>query len=221
MTTKLQTILTFVLDRSGSMSSVQNKVVSGFNEYIEEMKSSEESTLIRLNTFDSESNDVIYDFEDINHVRPLSSEDYIPGSLTPLYDAIGQAVSATRAFIKESQTESQVIFTIMTDGLENASTEYDRNKVFKLISNMESKGWKFVYLGANQESWEAGAGIGISQQRVSNYDASNPDSALRTISQTTKRMRTSMRENQDVDSIFTAEELENLNKKKEQWRRSK
>ena len=174
-----------------------------------------------MNAFDSNSNDVIYDFEDINHVRSLSDEDYIPGSLTPLYDAIGQSISATEKFVKDKQAESQVIFTIMTDGHENASVEYGRKEIFDLISSMESKGWKFVYLGANQDSWEAGADIGISHQRASNYDASNPDSALRTISETTRRMRTSMRENRDVESIFTEEELAKLNKKKNQWRQSR
>ncbi|HAA88926.1 MAG TPA: hypothetical protein DCE22_11755 [Verrucomicrobiales bacterium] len=220
MTNEIQTIVTFVLDRSGSMSSVKSKVISGFNEYVEGMKSNDEATVIRLNAFDNKSNDVIYDFEDINHVRRLSGEDYIPGGLTPLYDAIGQSVSATEEFVKGSETESQVIVTIMTDGLENASIEYGIKDVHALISNKEKEGWQFVYLGANQDSWEMGAGMGISHQRVSNYDASNPDSALKTISETTRRMRSSMRENQDVGSIFTAEELEKLNKKKDQWRRS-
>lgn len=220
MNNEIQTILTFVLDRSASMSAVKDKVISGFNEYVEGVKSSDEATVIRLNAFDNDSNDVIYDFEDINHVKCLSREDYIPAGLTPLYDAIGQSVTATEEFVKRSESESQVIVTIMTDGQENASVEYGRKDIYALISKMEAEGWKFVYLGSNQDSWEVGTSIGIPEQRVSNYDAPNPDNALKTISETTRRMRTSMRENQDVGSIFTEEELEKLNKKKEQWRRS-
>ena len=216
MNEEKQTILTFVLDRSGSMSSVKSKVLSGFNEYVEEMKSSEEPTVIRLNAFDSHTNDVIYDFEDINDVRKLSEADYIPEGLTPLYDAIGQGISATRKFLEPAPTESQVIFTIMTDGLENASVEYDRSDIFDLISKMEAQGWNFVYLGANQDSWGAGESMGIRHQNISNYDASNPDTALHTLSQSTKRARSSMRENRNVDSMFTAEELKKLNKKKNQ-----
>ena len=58
----------------------------------------------------------------------------------------------------------------MTDGQENASTEYNQRKIFDLIKEKEKENWTFIFLGANQDSWLAGHAIGVSRGNTMNYD---------------------------------------------------
>jgi hypothetical protein len=46
---------------------------------------------------------------------------------------------------------------IFTDGLENASHEWTHKKLFGRVYALRSKGWTFVFLGANQDSYATGA----------------------------------------------------------------
>ena len=111
----------------------------------------------------------------------------------------------------ETQSENaQVIFTIMTDGLENNSKEYKRDHIFKMITEKEAEGWVFVYLGSNQDSWEVGESIGIGPGFTANYDVSNTGEAFRTLGASTRRARRSLSRRAQIESAFTSEERQKL-----------
>src|SRR5213076_3329044 len=84
-------------------------------------------------------------------VKPLASATYLPRGTTPLYDAIAQMIHQVD---KSGVAYDRTVFVIMTDGLENASIEYDKKKLHDLIEEKEKTGrWTFVFLGADQNAW--------------------------------------------------------------------
>ncbi len=171
-------LITFVLDESGSMGHIAQAARDGFNEYLEEQVAHGGPTWWTLTTFNTRPNTrfaVIPGAE----VRPLG-DDYSPSGMTALYDAVGRAISKTQAYLerKGSDRPSDVIFVILTDGMENASRKRTARQVFDLISEAEDSGWQFVFLGANQDSWSVAQNMGIRKGKVVDW-APNPESHKR------------------------------------------
>ena len=204
------TAVTFILDESGSMESVRAATISGFNEYVATLKSDDTPTLLRLMTFNSNGMNTIYSFDDVSSVREMTQDDYKPGHLTPLYDAIARGILDTDGYLEKASGEVDVIFVIMTDGLENDSKEYGRKHVFDMISKREKQGWAFTYIGANQDAWEVGRGIGISGEYTADYDADIPGKAMESIATSNLRTKQSMRSGHRPQQAFTDEERRNM-----------
>jgi hypothetical protein len=162
------TLINFVLDETGSMESCRDATISGFNEYLQGLKKRKENILFSLTKFDSRKINVVYNCEPIKNIKPLNRDTYIPGEMTPLYDAIAKTVRETEQKIKDFEDIS-VLTVILTDGEENSSKEYSRQNVFDLIKNKECQGWTFVYLGANQDAWKVGQGLGFCQGNTMTY----------------------------------------------------
>ena len=207
-----KTIVSFLLDETGSMDSVRDKTVSGFNEYVATLRTNETPTLLRLMTFNSNGMNTIYSFEDVSSVREMTRGDYKPGHLTPLYDAIARGILDTEGYLEKASGEVDVIFVIMTDGLENDSKEYGRKHVFDMISKREKQGWAFTYIGANQDAWEVGRGIGISGEYTADYDADIPEKAMESIAFSNLRLKRSMRSGVRPQQAFTQEERRSMKK---------
>jgi len=202
-----KTIVSFLLDETGSMDSVRDKTVSGFNEYVATLKNTETPTLLRLMTFNTDGFNVVYDVDDIHSVAELTMESYRPRALTNLYDAIAKLVHDTDDRIKRMSPTPRVMCTIMTDGEENSSSEYTRAAIFKLIRDREKEGWVFVYLGANQDAWAASESIGIHRRNSANYQADAPDLALRSTADATSRWVRRRRKAGKVEQFFVEEDL--------------
>jgi hypothetical protein len=166
-------LITFVLDESGSMSHIAQAARDGFNKYLEEQVAHGGPTWWTLTTFNTRTRTrfaVIPGAE----VRPLG-DDYSPGGMTALYDAVGRSVTKTRAYLESLGDErpSDVIVVILTDGFENASRRWTSRQVFDLITEAEESGWQFVFLGANQDSWSVAQNMGIRKGAVVDW-APNP-----------------------------------------------
>jgi hypothetical protein len=164
--------ISVVLDRSGSMNSVADDTVGGFNEFLAEQRRGTGAARVTLAQFDSEDPfELLIDGADLREVADLARSAYQPRAWTPLYDAIGQMISridegiAERAQ-KDLPEEDQVV-AIVTDGLENRSTRFTRQDVFGLIDERRRAGWVFVFLGADQDTYAAGGQIGVApRERV-------------------------------------------------------
>lgn len=156
----------FLLDESGSMLSCIDQTISGFNEYITTLKKEKKKIKFTLTKFEGRNINVMHNNLDINKVPKLTNKTYIPGGMTPLYDAIGQT-------IKKDKTGGKTLFVIMTDGEENASQEYTLDNVTKLITNQEKTGWTFVYLGADQDAWANARVMGLSRGNTLSYNSMN------------------------------------------------
>lgn len=143
--------IVFLLDESNSMHSIKEQTISGFNEYVNSIKKSKDTTLT-LTKFNSAGVKVAYLNKDIKKVKEMTEDDFQPNALTPLYDAIGKTIKRLEKELEKEKEDCRVVFIIMTDGEENHSREYDKDKIKKLIDEKENN-WTFVYLGADQDAW--------------------------------------------------------------------
>ena len=144
-----------IVDESGSMSHLRESTLSGINETISTIHSAQEEFAatqkhtLTLVTFDSGSNrpDVrtMIDNQPISEVKEF--KDYMPNGCTPLYDAMGQSLTHLHDRIKEDKDATAVV-TVLTDGLENASREWDAAGLRRLIEQLKSEGWSFAYMGS-------------------------------------------------------------------------
>ena len=109
--------IVIVLDRSGSMSSMKDDAIGGFNSFIEGQATADGECLVSLLLFDNEY-EVVYEGVPAQDVEALSEQTFVPCGSTALRDAIvrGSALLSRRA--TEGKLGSLVI---LTDGHENAS----------------------------------------------------------------------------------------------------
>ena len=166
------TELVFILDKSGSMASLEQDTIGGFNAMIEKQKKLDGDCIVSCVLFDN-GQKVIYDRVPLSEVRPMTEEDYTAGGCTALVDALGKSVKYIgniHKHLREEDLPEHTVFVITTDGMENASREYSSEKVKKMVSKKtEKNGWEFLYLAANIDAVETGAAIGIKAGRAANY----------------------------------------------------
>ena len=155
--------IVFILDRSGSMGGLESDTIGGYNSFIESKKDLDAKLTTVL--FDDKI-EILHDRVDIKEVKKLTNKDYYVRGCTALMDAIGITINK----ISKESKDRKVIFVITTDGLENASREYSKSKIKKMIEN--KKDWEFLYLGANIDSYGEASSIGIRKDRTSNYKSS-------------------------------------------------
>ena len=174
------TIIAFVLDESASMGRGAEKTVEGFNEYMASVREDPSSTMLHLVTFNSRRRSVVYNFEDLGGIPDLDVLEYLPEGNTPLLDAVGSTIKSVEMYLSRCDLKDpQVMVTILTDGMENASHIFTRREVSRLISEKESAGWSFTYLGAGPATWEQGRGMGICRNNMSEFDPRDPKRAFR------------------------------------------
>ncbi len=163
------TLIAFVLDRSGSMQSIRDATIAGFNEFRGEQEIQPGEAFVTLLQFDTEF-EMIFDQVPIKEVPNLTRETFVPRGGTALFDAIGYLIPTIEKQIADLQQKPKVLFIIITDGGENSSKEItDVTKIRELIKAREQEGWEFAYIGANQDSFAAGGSMGISGQSTMNY----------------------------------------------------
>ena len=157
------TDIVFILDRSGSMAVVEDETIKGYNDFLKKERKNEGKVLVTTVLFD-DCYEVLYSRENINQVKKLTKQEYYARGCTALMDAIGKTIVTMD---KEINDDNRVLVVIMTDGLENASKEYNRELVKKMIK--KHKDWEFVFLGANIDSYAEGSSIGIAKSKIANF----------------------------------------------------
>lgn len=171
MTNADTTLIAALLDRSGSMTGIADDMRGGFDTYIAKEAEQPGTTTVTLAQFDNQY-EVVYAGRPIGEVPPLVLE---PRGSTALLDAIGRfitEVGAGLAALPEDQRPADVTVVVMTDGYENASTEWSIAGVRELISQQETRyGWDFVFMGANMDAVDVGAELGFAPSKSLTYDA--------------------------------------------------
>ena len=154
----------FLIDRTGSMRPLQSAVLQGFQSYVKEQREQPGSMLLTLAQFSSEKTlDIKWEARDIHSAEVQSFGSYDPRGATPLYDALALLIEhASKAAAARGEMAggavsggavpggADIVVVIFSDGKENASRQYTRLDVFKLIEDRRKAGWTFVFLGANQ-----------------------------------------------------------------------
>ena len=169
-----KTALVFIVDRSGSMysiaSDIQGAIKSVLSDQQENYKGDIDVTFVR---FDTQYEEVFSG----TPIKDISENDLKiePRGSTALLDAMGQTLNTFERKFSETAKKNRpekVLFLIITDGEENASKEYSRDRVFGMIKTLErDHDWGFTFIGANQDAIQAGHSIGVMRSKSLNYDA--------------------------------------------------
>ena len=85
------TEIVFIIDRSGSMSGLEQDTIGGFNSMIQKQKKAKGEALISTILFDDVS-EVLHDRVNVTDIRPMTDQDYMVRGCTALLDAIGGAI---------------------------------------------------------------------------------------------------------------------------------
>ena len=149
----------FILDRSGSMGGCEKDTIGGYNSYLKDFK--KKNAKITTVLFDDKY-EMITKRCNVKDVEDLTEEKYFVRGSTALIDAIGKTIN----FMDNEKTE-KVMFIITTDGYENASREFSKSQVKEMIEG--HKDWEFMYIGANIDSYNEGASIGIRKDNIANF----------------------------------------------------
>lgn len=200
-----------ILDRSGSMECIRQAAVEGFNETLAGIKKAQEKFadtqdhFVSLVTFCSCETKHLYDKTPVAEAKPLNIEDFQPCCSTPLYDAMGFTLTAMHKQIKDIE-DVAVVVTIITDGYENASKEYNGSSIKALVETLRKEGWTFTYMGANQDSMEVAMSMSIRNARNFDYSSEGTRASMR--KDTTTRMNFFSRLSQmKNDAAFCAEPM--------------
>ncbi|MDY4953947.1 MAG: hypothetical protein SO073_04845 [Candidatus Onthomonas sp.] len=166
------TELVFILDRSGSMSGLEGDTIGGFNGMLERQKKEPGEAVVTTVLFDDQY-ELLHDRIPLQAVRPMTDRQYFVRGCTALLDAIGRTVNKVanvhRGMAEEYRPE-RVMFVIITDGFENASREYNWDKVKSMVEHYKAKyHWEFLFLGANLDAIGTAARFGISADRAVQY----------------------------------------------------
>jgi uncharacterized protein YegL len=165
-----------LVDRSGSMQSILDDAIGGFNIFLAAQQRQPSEAELSLILFDHEYQ-VVHQAVDIQQVEPLNQDTYVPRGSTALLDAVGKTIDAVGerlAATPESERPSQVIVSILTDGYENASQTYSKPKVAEMIKHQTEKyNWAFEFQAANMDAFAAAKELSIAPDRVVQFEATS------------------------------------------------
>ena len=165
------TEMVFILDRSGSMCGLEGDTIGGFNSMIDNQKKQEGEALVTTVLFDNEY-ELLHDRVKLSEIKKMTDKEYYVRGCTALLDAVGRTIShisMIRKYIREEDIPQNTIIAITTDGMENASHEYNYEQIKKMIEEKKKDGWEFLFIGANIDAAEEASRIGISRDRAANY----------------------------------------------------
>jgi|JI10StandDraft_1071094.scaffolds.fasta_scaffold01299_16 hypothetical protein len=174
MTDKPSTIVTMLLDRSGSMGAVRDATIEAFNAYLAGLKAEHEATIL-LNHIQFDSIDLIkvHTAAPISGVPDLTRETYKPQGGTPLIDAACKTIHAVAAQVSD-RPDTKVVICIQTDGEENCSREFGWAQLVDLVKEKTALGWQFNFLGAGLDAYAQGSKMGIAAGSTMSYDHRDP-----------------------------------------------
>ncbi|WP_422485856.1 vWA domain-containing protein [Gudongella sp. DL1XJH-153] len=175
------TEMVFILDRSGSMSGLESDTIGGFNSLLKKQREEQGEALVTTVLFD-DTYQLLHDRINIKGMEAITSREYYVRGTTALLDALGKTiqkiVNVQKHTAKEEQAEN-VMFVIITDGMENSSREYSYEKIKRMIDHQKEKyDWEFLFLGANIDAAETAERFGIGRDRAVNYHADSEGTQL-------------------------------------------
>ena len=174
------TELVFILDRSGSMSGLEEDTIGGYNSLLKKQKAEPGEATITTVLFDDQY-ELLHDRINLKGISPITDKEYFVRGSTALLDAIGRTVDKignAQKHTADDERAEKVMFVITTDGMENASREYNYDKIKAMIERQKEKhGWEFLFIGANIDAVETASKFGISADRAADYHADGKGTA--------------------------------------------
>lgn len=203
---KDKTDITVILDRSGSMQSMKVEAEGGLNEFVRKQTELPGEAVYTLCQFDTE-------YEFVHRAIPVADVPkflLVPRGMTALLDAVGRCIVETGERLSQISEEDRpglVVFVIVSDGMENSSREYTKQKVLQMIEHQQkSYGWQFTFLGANQDAFAEAGGLGVVRGDALQYETKTAGFAFTAASDKLGRMREQAGAGKAVKSDYTEEE---------------
>jgi uncharacterized protein YegL len=196
------TAIALLLDRSGSMVKIKEDAEGGICSFIDEQRKASGKCTLRVSSFDTL-------YEIVYASTPIVDAPYPelrPRGGTALLDAWGQLITEfgeELAALPEDERPGNVVFVVVTDGEENSSREWDRQRVFDLVTKQQNDyGWVFHFLAANQDAIAVGHGYGVSASTTADFNTTSKGVASTYSAASASILRTRRGE----DAGYTSEE---------------
>ncbi len=189
------TDITFVLDKSASMSDCVSDTIGGFNKFMKKQKGGKGKCRITTYLFDKPGSlKKLHNDVPITEIPQLTAEQYVADGWSTAYlDALGKTIDETGyrlVKMDEKDRPGKVLFVVLTDGLENASIELNREQVAKKLDIQENNyDWDFVFLGANFDAVGAYGGMLKKTGRSFNYSKDETGVMFEGLSHATSGLR--------------------------------
>lgn len=178
MPNTLLTEIVVIMDRSGSMHSIQHAMEEGFAKFIAEQRKIPDPCNVTFYRFNS-CVDKVFEEQPLQSVEAMRLE---PTGGTALLDAMGTAivsVGARLAAKPEEQRPGKVVVVVITDGQENASVEYTQSRVADLVKQQsEVYNWQFAFLGANIDSFAVASVLNVQATATMDYTSDAQGAAV-------------------------------------------
>lgn len=216
-TLNADTVIHLLVDKSGSMGAIRKQTVGAINEYINSLKKDkvDDKTLINLCFFSKNysrncphgdlSYETVFKANPLEEFKDIELKDFKPDGGTPLYDAIAKAISDVDEVVDSCKKKPDILFIIVTDGMENSSSECTSESVKNAIATKENDGWTVVYLGANQDAWAVGGGFGVARANTMSYNAADIGSTMSNLASATSRYRSTKSKASSTGTYKTSE----------------
>ena len=188
---KADTVVSILLDMSGSMAGIQEATREGLNGYLDTLRNDSKNTdevLVTITVFDATTEygsgwaranrlvpriNTLFNLVPLSKIPKITREHYAPEGGTPLYDAIGEVISRTDEALRGVKGKPDVLFVMITDGEDLHSTNLTDKDAKLLIEEKQGAGWTPVYLGANQNAWLVSSKLGVAAGSTKSYAATN------------------------------------------------
>ena len=165
-----------IIDRSGSMATIREDAIGGFNTFLEDQQKVEGEANLTFIQFDTDY-EVVHENLPLMDVPPLNKSTFQPRGSTALLDAIGKTIDNVGKRLDNMQEKNKpekIIVAILTDGEENSSRQYNLQTVKEMITHQREKyQWEFIFLGANQDAFAEASKIGIASEDTFNFDTTS------------------------------------------------
>lgn len=189
MTDQNKTVIAILVDRSGSMQDIKSDAEGAINAFLESQKAETGECSVLVAQFD-EIYEVVTNYTPIKDVPKFLLE---PRGMTALLDGIGKISTDLGIALKatpEDERPGKVIVVVQTDGFENSSREWTRDKIHALIKEQtDTYGWTYVFLGASVDAVAIGASMGFNTNTSMAYGAATMDVAMASTSAMVSRTR--------------------------------
>lgn len=172
MKNKLLDII-FVIDKSASMYGLEDETIKGYNDFLRKEKESGNNAFVTTLLFNHKTK-FVHKREDINKVDLMTKEDYSTSGFTSLYDAVGIAINYVELEYEARKIcNTKTIVVIITDGMENSSTEYSHTLIKKIIKEKRKEfNWDFIFLGANFDVEDFATSLNIDKENTIKFEHS-------------------------------------------------
>jgi hypothetical protein len=145
--TSIHTHIAILLDRSGSMELLRDDIIGGFNAFVAQQRAVPGEATLTLVQFDSQQPyEVLHRFAPLAEVQLLTRDSYVQHDL---------------GAIPTARRPAHVIVVIITDGRENASIEFSKGQVARLVAQTQAAGWEYVFLSADMGAIDEALAVGV------------------------------------------------------------